>query len=638
MRFGPDDEEAFYEARDELADRFESSVEGDGLGWVATQVLDFKWGYLDGDLTRWHNKDVEEILLGLYPAKVMVDPGDVDLIVAGFSGFLLFLGDEGLVERDHSAHLAATVRHLADEFRVAALDERNWATGKRLWSRAEAEGADFSDADAVQRFMDDFNRRSFADRGAILGFEEPGAPPSRLADLAATVIGPLPPITLPPNEELEAAARATVGFERLRRLVEFVGEGRPLTQKGNLKLADGKLLVELLETGDRFDPVYGGEVFRTRSTADLAGVDLAFRIALESGTLSIEATKVVRGPNAGLIDEPLSALYGAWLTLVHAIGPTRHRARGDRYGFDWYAEELDRELSPILIELYRDGALPIDGIADDLWTHLLMVFDLDHVAEDKLSLHREFVGDSLRSAFDRFVDMGMVHVEGVTETTNRFGRVERSGGTVDLTPLGKWAVQRLASRFTSAPVVGALRELTAAELLVAASDIPEAEANAEIDAWVDHHGLTACADLVEAIRGADETGRGLGFRALLRVGPAAADAVMRLADEPELAPFATVWRVDTLTASGEEVDCGGDPERFVRLLGAVIELWSPEAAVAGWAGPCAGNAGLAAMIERAWRVKLPVTEQVLAAIGGSHDDKTISKAARKALFKHRTAG
>jgi hypothetical protein len=70
----------------------------------------------------------------------------------------------------------------------------------------------------------------------------------------------------------------------------------------------------------------------------------------------------------------------------------------------------------------------------------------------------------------------------------------------------------------------------------------------------------------------------------------------------------------------------------------VIELWSPEAAVAGWAGPCAGNAGLAAMIERAWRVKLPVTEQVLAAIGGSHDDKTISKAARKALFKHRTAG
>jgi len=78
MRYGPDDEDAFFAARDELTTRFELSPGGHELGWVAAQVLDFKWGYLDGDLSRWEPEEVEEILLGLFPAKVMLDPDDLD--------------------------------------------------------------------------------------------------------------------------------------------------------------------------------------------------------------------------------------------------------------------------------------------------------------------------------------------------------------------------------------------------------------------------------------------------------------------------------------------------------------------------------------------------------------------------------
>ncbi len=78
VRFGPDDEDAFYAARDELASRFELSPRGHDVGWVAVQVLDLKWGYLDGDLSRWEPEEVEEILLGLYPAKVMLDRDDLD--------------------------------------------------------------------------------------------------------------------------------------------------------------------------------------------------------------------------------------------------------------------------------------------------------------------------------------------------------------------------------------------------------------------------------------------------------------------------------------------------------------------------------------------------------------------------------
>jgi hypothetical protein len=85
------------------------------------------------------------------------------------------------------------------------------------------------------------------------------------------------------------------------------------------------------------------------------------------------------------------------------------------------------------------------------------------------------------------------------------------------------------------------------------------------------------------------------------------------------------------------MDCGGDADCFIRLLGGVIELWGPEAAVSAWAGPAAKTVGLPAMLERAWRVDRPETEVVLAAIGTVHPDKKAAKAARKALFKYRSA-
>lgn len=634
MRFGPDDEDAFYAARDELASRFELSARGHDVGWVAVQVLDFKWGYLDGDLSRWEPEEVEEILLGLYPAKVLLDSDDLDQVVTGFAGFLLFLGDAGILPEGHAARLAESVERLAPRFHTVALDENNWSMGKRLWSLAQSEGVDPSDPDAVQRFMDNFNQRPFTERDAVLG----PPPEPEVSSLGGALIMPLPPIALPPAGELESAARDTVWFERLRSLVGYVGDGRPLTDKGNLKLADGKALVDLLETADRFDEQIGDRTFKTRSSAELGGVDLAFRMALESKMLKRKGKKLLLGPNAHWVDDPLSALYGAWLVLLNTIGPTQHWYRHDRYNWDWYAEELDASLPTILIDVYRHGDTPIEETIEDIWAHLHTVFDLDDVPADKLGFHRSLVDGALRRGFDILGELGTVRVEDVAEVPTDYGGTVRTGGVVGLTPLGKWAVQRLALRVTSAPIVGALREATAAELLAAASDIPETEATAEIDAWINHHGDDAAWQLAEALRIADETGRGLGFHALLRIGPEAADAVSRLADDPDLAPYVTVWRIDTLTGSPDDMDCAGDAERFVRLLGAVIELWGPAAALGAWAEPAAGANGLQSMVDQAWQVKLPETEQVLAAIGGGHPDKTVAKAARRSLFRYRSAG
>ena len=53
--------------------------------------------------------------------------------------------------------------------------------------------------------------------------------------------------------------------------------------------------------------------------------------------------------------------------------------------------------------------------------------------------------------------------------------------------------------------------------------------------------------------------------------------------------------------------------------------------------PAAGDPGIDTMLNTAWRVPGQPTGEVLAAIGGHHPDKRIAKAARKALFKYRSA-
>ncbi|MEO6467485.1 MAG: hypothetical protein ABIP21_00185, partial [Acidimicrobiia bacterium] len=170
-----------------------------------------------------------------------------------------------------------------------------------------------------------------------------------------------------------------------------------------------------------------------------------------------------------------------------------------------------------------------------------------------------------------------------------------------------------------------------------ASDLTEQIARGEIDAWIAARD-DAAAELCVALARVDETARGLGYRALLGIGASAMDAVATLADDPMVGEFATVFRVDVLIADPTEMDRSDDPDQWIDLLATVIEVWGPEAAAAAWAVPASGASGIEAMLDRVWRVPGERTEVVLAAVGAHHGDKQIAKAARKALFKHRSVG
>jgi hypothetical protein len=587
---------------------------------MADQLLQFKHGYLDGDLGRWTAADLSEVLFQLYPRKVVLEPGDDAEVLAGTAAFLRFLGAEGLLSVEDGDELAGLVEQAGEKFAAAMRDERKWGPGKRLFGGAAAAGVDLTDQRQVDAYVRGVNALPHAVRESLLG-PSPSMP--RRA---------LPPVVLASHEELVTAAGSAVLLGWVRGLVEHVGEGLALTDKGNLKVADGKELVAALGTDDRVDEVIGEQTFTTRSTEELSDVDLTFRLAVAAGFLAVDGRRLVP-TDAALMpaEDPLDAVFELWRALVEDLGPMQRRWAKDTYGFGWYAEFVDARLPEWHLQMYGEPAgLDLADAAAETWNYLLDDFDLDEEEPAKLELHRGLVAHGIVHAFGRLEQLGVVRLEDVPED-----RGAEVTGTVSLTSLGTWLVQRIAAPAMPAPVIGALADLDADELLRRAVDLAEDVARLEVRHWVERLGDSGADALVAALPSASETARGVAFSVLLDLGPAAVRAVEPLRDHPELAPFRTVLRVDASAATEAEM-VAADPEQWVRLLGTVLELRGTHA-VAVWAGTAAGEAGLLPVLDAAWRVRLPQTGPVLDTLASTASDKAVAKAARKAAYKLRSA-
>ena len=71
----------------------------------------------------------------------------------------------------------------------------------------------------------------------------------------------------------EADVDRSAVLSRIRSLLGWIGAGRKLTQTGRLTLADARVLVDLLDTGDVIDPVVGSRLFRTKSSEERRGLN-----------------------------------------------------------------------------------------------------------------------------------------------------------------------------------------------------------------------------------------------------------------------------------------------------------------------------------------------------------------------------
>ena len=593
LRFGPEQEDEFEAACDDLVRRFEEAT-GSDRGWAARDVLGYKWRYLDGDLVAWSVDDVEALLFEIFPAKVTLGPNDPGELIAGFAAFLRFLSEERLLSEGTGERLAKRVEAALAEFVEAMSDEDRFSFGKRLVTEMVADGVDPTDQEAMNQWITSFNERSFEERDRVVG---PALERNRRAAAEGDERTRLPPVVLAPEDEVRAAAGETVVVQQVRDLVGFVGNGRKLTDKGNLILADGKALQTLLGTDKRpgwvRDEDEGGP--RVRSSKHLRELDLLFRLALAAEFLEMPGARTVRtGPAAGLLDsDPLEAARRLLEAALTEVGLVQHDRGDDHYGFGWYAEDLDEALTRLLLDLYVETEpLPIEGFVEEVWADLNDLYDLADVEEYKLDMHLELMELSARRALRQLAALGVVEESGIETRTKEWGSTEEYGGTVALTPLGQWLVHGILAAVADVPVAGSLAEVTADELLSQVGDLPDDIAWVELEVWLQAHGDAAMDLLVDALGRADETGRTFAFEALFRLGPPTEDQVTQLESDAELSPYVLIWRVHTLAAEPEELDVGDDAERLVQLLNGVLSLWGPEVMTA-WLGPAAGRTGRA---------------------------------------------
>jgi hypothetical protein len=497
-----------------------------------------------------------------------------------------------------------------------------------LFEAMMADGVDLDDDAAVGGWVEAFNAGPREERDRVLG--------PAMVQMSAALEGrrQLRPVSLAPVVELEQAAREAPAIVRFARFVAYVTKPRKLTEKGNLKLADARELIELLELDDRLDETIGERTFRTKSSTELPTLDLTFRWAQAARLIKVRKGELSATQAGGRLDrDVLQTVYQALHGLLE-LGVLAHGYREDPYGFGWYAGEVDAEVPVWLLELYEHGRLDIENLATEAWELLLERFDLDGLPADKLAFHRGLVESGVRRILGQLQELGIVTVTDVDQVETSVGTDDR-GGVVALTDLGIWAVQRMASVYLDALVVGTLVDVTAGDLLRQATDMAEDAAHAELDAWVTHRDVADSADaLVDALPGADDVAIGLAFGALLRIGPPAAPAVRTLQADPRLGPYATVWLVDTRQIEAEEVRVD-EVEGQVALLHAVLELRGPHA-VTIWlplmlgARSDTGRDAMAAAVEQLWRDRSHAASEVLDAIAGVHPDKPIAKAARKA--------
>jgi hypothetical protein len=460
-----------------------------------------------------------------------------------------------------------------------------------------------------------------------LGLPEPASRPA------------LPPRALPADHEIAASKAAAPILAMFRDLAGFAGEGRKLTQKGNLTLADARVLVDLLGTGDTMDGRHGDRTLRTRSAADLPRLRLVFGWAKKAGILRVRHGKVIATRLGHELGRGLPAssdeLFDRAADALVALGPLTAQ-RDPSWAFAWpeVNELLDQLAVHLLISPYvARCAVPVEELADAAADAVLRAFEFGSLT-DKLVAVR--VAVDVVVILEAFELAGVVRRIGADVTDPESG--QQLGRSVELTPAGAVTVRRLlVESGYDAPGAGRFADATAADLL-AGTDHGEFPALwAEIEAWLGRRDPEkAAAEMAEAVRELEDPAlRNLALAVMGDIGAGIAEPFVRaLAAEPASRGFALCWLVEQELEDEQVLFDPAEVYPFVDVLVHRLVMAGPEGLASTLA--LAGDQDRQiSVIGQLWRAPSAATETVLAAIGETHPARAVAKAARKAMFRRR---
>ncbi|WP_214413646.1 hypothetical protein [Sphaerisporangium fuscum] len=543
-------------------------------------LCDYASDYLDvGELSDFTPGTFEQLLLDIYPRKVIAPPESAAETVAAARTLVEFLLESGEIGTKMADRMRVKIDEIAPEMPAALADTSKFGMAKSIFG---AMGADALEEGLPQMPAGDSSRLP-GDSGARTPHRPASgdlATPSRRHDTGdeqcdCPVCAPLPAVRLAPAEQIARAVREVALLQDAHRLVAWMAEGgRTPTVRGRLRVKDAKLAVREL---------------------GLATPALAWELATFVGL-----TEAPR-PLESLDDAELLELWAG--TVSFLTGPPEASVTG--------SAELDRELYAVHDMLYRLqtplAVLEIREYLDEVWS-----------------------GDD--------PDGGETDLEDAVDALARCGTVERLDDIVRLTPHGLWGLRETYTRMGhTAPVAPDPAEGDAEALISGLLDgVPAEQAERDIASWLERRTPEqAAGELLEAVRGGTAVSRGVAVTIVDRIGPGAAPAMRPFLDDPELRPHVVHWLnshgLGAPALTPEEVlwmsvdmlalalpGAEDDPEELAENLAA--------------AGPPVH------VIEEMWRVEHPDVAEVLDLLGRHLPDRELAKAARKAAFKARSRG
>ena len=213
------------------------------------------------------------------------------------------------------------------------------------------------------------------------------------------------------SNELTERASERPAVRRMRALVEWVGEGQPLTQTGWLRRADALALVELLETGDVLDlrcPL--------QSSAELHWLTLWVEWAKACRLVRVVHGRLVPVKKAArLLDRPLE-LIGRMLEALPRLG--------EPLGDSLVAFDAVHTVEAVFGELLA-GSVTVERACEVAWSTATARYWFPHVTEQQLEWQRGSADGDVRRLLDTAAELGVLTV---------------AGGAVALTPLGRRCV------------------------------------------------------------------------------------------------------------------------------------------------------------------------------------------------------
>ncbi|WP_234322979.1 hypothetical protein [Streptomyces sp. NRRL S-350] len=490
----------------------------------------------------------------------------------------------------------------------------------------------------------------------------------------------VPPVRLPPEEELAEQAKAVPMFGYALALARWAAPHREVDEFGDLVQADRAPAARLLGLAPA-----EGEVPEEAEVEALRAWSLACDLDLvELGTTAEGEHVAVPGPDLDPAEQgdPETVLE-LWLTAAgivrelaveaDSLPEDEAAAGGGAEGGEEPGEEDEDGLSEV--EEARDEAAELlDEALQVLYettafaepgneTVPLGVLAALLVVPEGEEPDEELLGDitdvmvALDPMLGDLAELGLLDYRPIDpelfdeeegEEAAAVGEEpldeEESArfGLVRLTPLGQYGIRQwLLEDGYDAPLVGDLAQGDAAELLRAVCESANVLPEEELRVWTEgREPVAAARELLAAARGGDAYGplrRMLCVSALNLLGPGAEPAVREVLDDPELGGAARAWLtaqgaadvpvpdramalwtvVDTFAA--QLLDNGGDAELLRELI---TDL------------PVTGNP--ASYFGELWRVDHPYTADVLEAVGELHLDRAVAKEARKAAFKARS--